>query len=324
MCEEESILDEAPSPNSSVSNAGAFFDDTCILSPLSDSTDSGVSSCQSPYGTCNLEEIESSVWYKDQAISCKDASNFNIAASHYGSEHISNDIPEMGLEPCEVQESSTASSLFSESFQLQEDQSRDMGDKASTVQSILPLKTENQLLVECMKQEAVETSEVPFIEQQELPPVLVEEVPVTKPNVPIHIMPSTGPGIGSFQKLFLIKTNDSVNNRLKRKAASVAVHALQAADKSVRSSPYPKKAPAKRKTLEQKEKKRDQNRSAATKYRSKKKDELNDLFEEADKLESNNRTLADKVSSLTKEIDYLKSLMLDVIKAKLSRSAVSS
>lgn len=75
----------------------------------------------------------------------------------------------------------------------------------------------------------------------------------------------------------------------------------------------------KRKTPEQKIRKKKQNRSAASRYRSKKKDEFNNIFAEASKLDEQNKELKDKVDGLRNEIDYLKSLMLDVINARLSK-----
>jgi len=80
----------------------------------------------------------------------------------------------------------------------------------------------------------------------------------------------------------------------------------------------------KRKTKEQKERKKSQNRDAAIRYRNKKKDELADMFNEAEDLESKNKDLRGKVDGLKKEIDYLKELMLDVIKARLSNGATTA
>lgn len=84
----------------------------------------------------------------------------------------------------------------------------------------------------------------------------------------------------------------------------------------VRFGPYKRK----QKTEEQKSRKKMQNRNAALKYRSKKKNELGDLVKEEDELAERNTSLKEEVSGLTKEIDYLKKLMLDVIKARLSNS----
>lgn len=85
-----------------------------------------------------------------------------------------------------------------------------------------------------------------------------------------------------------------------------------------RYSPYKKK-----KNPEQKLKKKSQNRKAASRYRSKKKIEMDTMLGEADELESKNKVLRDKVGGLKGEIDYLKNLMLDVIKARLSSGNIS-
>jgi len=89
-------------------------------------------------------------------------------------------------------------------------------------------------------------------------------------------------------------------------------------ESSPRYKPYSKK---KQKTPEQKSRKMAQNRTAASRYRVKKKDELKIMTEEADKLEEKNKNLKGKVDGLRNEIDYLKNLMLDVIKARLTKGA---
>jgi len=72
------------------------------------------------------------------------------------------------------------------------------------------------------------------------------------------------------------------------------------------------------KTKEAKERKMSQNRTAAFRYRQKKKNELAEIEQEADELEATNGKLKTKVEDMHREIDYLKNLMMDVIKAKLS------
>lgn len=86
-------------------------------------------------------------------------------------------------------------------------------------------------------------------------------------------------------------------------------------DSTVRYSPYKKKY----KTVEQRQRKKAQNRNAASRYRSKKNKELEGIFNEANELETKNKELRGKVDGLKTEIDYLKNLMLDVIKARLSQ-----
>jgi len=89
---------------------------------------------------------------------------------------------------------------------------------------------------------------------------------------------------------------------------------------TVRYTPY--KA-IKKKSPEQRQRKQKQNRNAASKYRTKKKGEVTNVFTEVGKLEEKNTELKGAVDGLRKEIDYLKSLMLDVINARLSKKSNS-
>lgn len=88
---------------------------------------------------------------------------------------------------------------------------------------------------------------------------------------------------------------------------------------SSRYSPYRKKT----KTTEQRHRKKAQNRNAASRYRIKKSKEMESIFSEAENLETKNKELRGKVDGLKSEIDYLKNLMLDVIKARLSQGGGS-
>ena len=65
-----------------------------------------------------------------------------------------------------------------------------------------------------------------------------------------------------------------------------------------------------------KTKKRDQNKVAATRYRQKKRVESDVLSKEETELEGKNKKLNDKVESLSREIKYLKDLMVEVYKLK--------
>lgn len=161
------------------------------------------------------------------------------------------------------------------------------------------IEAKGPTIMEAEVTESLETNEVPFIEEEKMSPAVVQEGPKCGPVKayrPIRIVQLPPETVKTNQKIFIVKAEP------------------------VRSEPYPQKKPGKRKTPEQRERKKNQNRDAALRYRSKKKDELQELFDEAAKLEEANKGLSDKVSSLTTEIDYLKSLMLDVIKAKLARS----
>lgn len=68
--------------------------------------------------------------------------------------------------------------------------------------------------------------------------------------------------------------------------------------------------------VDRRERKKEQNRTAALRYREKKRAEGNGLESEASVLEEKNKELRTKVDSLTREIDYLKDLMVEVYKAR--------
>ncbi|XP_041034076.1 cyclic AMP-dependent transcription factor ATF-4-like [Carcharodon carcharias] len=75
--------------------------------------------------------------------------------------------------------------------------------------------------------------------------------------------------------------------------------------------------------LEKKLKKMEQNKSAATRYRQKKRAEHGAIVAECSLLEEKNKNLQEKVDSLAKEIQYLKGLIEEVRKAKSNKSAKS-
>jgi len=67
---------------------------------------------------------------------------------------------------------------------------------------------------------------------------------------------------------------------------------------------------------DRKERKKLQNKNAATRYRQKKKEENTLIDGEIDQLERTNRELKEKEDQMKREIDYLKKLMSDVYKAR--------
>lgn len=73
------------------------------------------------------------------------------------------------------------------------------------------------------------------------------------------------------------------------------------------------------KTPDKKQRKKQQNKDAATRYRQKKKMEQGTVSQELEQLEERNGNLKDKVDQMTKEIRYLKNLLVDVQKAKLKK-----
>lgn len=64
------------------------------------------------------------------------------------------------------------------------------------------------------------------------------------------------------------------------------------------------------------QRKKQQNKDAALRYRQKKREEKCTIKDECDKLEERNDELKDKVDSMTREIQYLKDLLAEVYKAK--------
>uniref|UniRef100_A0A6G1RX53 Cyclic AMP-dependent transcription factor ATF-4 n=1 Tax=Hypotaenidia okinawae TaxID=2861861 RepID=A0A6G1RX53_9GRUI len=98
---------------------------------------------------------------------------------------------------------------------------------------------------------------------------------------------------------------------------------------SVRSKPYDhpaeKVVSAKmkgEKKIDKKLKKMEQNKTAATRYRQKKRAEQEALSGECRDLEQKNQALKEKADSLSKEIQYLKDLIEEVRKAKGKRARV--
>ncbi|KAK1785860.1 hypothetical protein P4O66_003123 [Electrophorus voltai] len=70
---------------------------------------------------------------------------------------------------------------------------------------------------------------------------------------------------------------------------------------------------------ERKQKKRDQNKTAAYRYRQRKRAEQDCLEEELHSLEGRNRELRDKAESVEREIQYVKDLLIEVYKARSQR-----
>ncbi|XP_059404233.1 uncharacterized protein LOC132139696 [Carassius carassius] len=70
---------------------------------------------------------------------------------------------------------------------------------------------------------------------------------------------------------------------------------------------------------ERKQKKRDQNKTAAHRYRQRKRAELDTLEDQLHGLEGKNRELRDKAESVEREIQYVKDLLIEVYKARSQR-----
>lgn len=85
-----------------------------------------------------------------------------------------------------------------------------------------------------------------------------------------------------------------------------------------------KKCALRVKSVKQKQRKKMHNRKSAAKYRTKKKQENCKVITEAETLEKKNAALKSKVEDIQKEINVLKSLMVDVVQARVkNKSEVS-
>ncbi|KAL1005636.1 hypothetical protein UPYG_G00061660 [Umbra pygmaea] len=113
-----------------------------------------------------------------------------------------------------------------------------------------------------------------------------------------HPSPSSSPSVAGSSRTKPYSKPDPV-------AASPT--ALGAKVKSVSGAP---------KVVEKKLKKMEQNKTAATRYRQKKKSEQDVLNAECSELETRNRELSEKAESISREIQYLKDLMEEVRSAK--------
>ena len=107
-----------------------------------------------------------------------------------------------------------------------------------------------------------------------------------------------------------------------RKSVTTSLQTVTTRPKPTNFAPYPKEKPAKVKSPQQKKRKREQNKDAATRYRVKKREEQEVVQKELAGLEKDNVELKEQVTSLSKEIEYLKNLMLEVYKTKLQKQCL--
>ena len=77
----------------------------------------------------------------------------------------------------------------------------------------------------------------------------------------------------------------------------------------------------KRSRAARKERKKEQNKTAAIRYRQKKKDEADALFKLEQQLEEKNQRLHSQVDGMMAEIAYLKKLLQDIKKQQKQRSS---
>ncbi|CAH3169824.1 unnamed protein product [Porites evermanni] len=109
-----------------------------------------------------------------------------------------------------------------------------------------------------------------------------------------------------------------------KKNPPLIFHPVRTLPRAAYVAPYPQEKPVKEKTPQQRKRKREQNKDAATRYRIKKREEQEAVQSELSGLEKENVDLKDQVSSLSKEIEYLKNLMLEVYKTKLQKQSLTA
>lgn len=278
----EDIVDVACSPLSAESSEA--LEETCLRSPLSDS---GIS-CSSPISNTEVDELESGAWGSNELEDQIDWSAFQI----------------LNEEKQNGQENGTPDGIPFDIPLIPEIEAQMIPGIPEPNAEIIPapIYTDTQEILSVSNMEIQEIPTVPEVQAEEIQVQSATSAPQKETqeldNSTKLAVQNVTPLSVKNQKIFIVKAVP------------------------IRPTPYskPAKTKAKQRTKEQKERKKNQNRDAALRYRNKKKGELDMLFEEADKLENCNKELTDKVTEITKEIDYLKSLMLDVIKARLSRN----
>lgn len=176
------------------------------------------------------------------------------------------------------------------------------------------LNEDTQTSVSCLEA-LLTTSSSPSSPHQPLSPEqCVPDVsyltPVASPrSCPVEIIPPVvGRSICQDTKIGVIISD----------SAKIA-KTLQLKEKdSLNSKQY--KVQPKVKTVVQRKRKQVQNRDAATRYRVKKKEEFDVLYQKAEELEQEHSELTKTVGSLAQEIEYLRKLMVEVYKNRLLKS----
>lgn len=128
----------------------------------------------------------------------------------------------------------------------------------------------------------------------------------------------------------LLKNDDGSFASLSPSKQTESIDSKEENNTSIRATPYARTTSLKTttkpkgKTPAQRQRKRVQNKDAATRYRVKKRSEQDKLFEVAEGIEQENSKLKDQVASISKEIEYLKNLMLEVYKTKKKKEQATS
>lgn len=201
-----------------------------------------------------------------------------------------------------------------------------------TIESASPVTTEEPAVnifadVDEILKRLCADRKIPFTEEQlSGPSSPLQSVPDVEMNSPTGVLspksdvsdestPLAGSDGGSFS------CPSSPETPVKKNVVTI-LPTVTTRPKSMYFAPYPKEKPVKVKSPQQKKRKREQNKDAATRYRIKKRDEQELVQKELDGLEKDNVELKEQVTSLSKEIEYLKNLMLEVYKTKLQKQSL--
>lgn len=189
---------------------------------------------------------------------------------------------------------------------------------AATDEHIDYLDALNQAGLEQLLADAPDPNTASFFDAPVLSPVSADEVESI-----LSSSPSSPSQDATLASLFSSFTSKPVTLDDEQVEEVLLVGPQRASREKARSAPYtvrtstpsPAANPHKSKA-NRRERKKEQNRTAALRYREKKRSEQDVLQQEADELVEKNKALSDKVDSISREIKYLKDLMAEVEKAR--------
>ena len=202
----------------------------------------------------------------------------------------------------------------------------------NTLESTIPVMTDQSAVNifanvdEILKRLCADKKILIFKEQPSSPTSPLQSVPDVEMNSPTALL-SPKSDVSDENTSLACSEGDSLScpsspETPVRKSAATTLQTVATRPKPSYFMPYPKEKPAKVKSPQQKKRKREQNKDAATRYRVKKREEQELVQKELAGLEKDNVELKEQVTSLSKEIEYLKNLMLEVYKTKLQKQCL--
>ena len=202
----------------------------------------------------------------------------------------------------------------------------------NTLESTIPVTTDQSAVNifanvdEILKRLCADKKILIFEEQPSSPTSPLQSVPDVEINSPTALL-SPKSDVSDENTSLACSEGDSFScpsspETPVRKSAATTLQTVTTRPKPTYFTPYPKEKPTKIKSPQQKKRKREQNKDAATRYRVKKREEQELVQKELTGLEKDNVELKEQVTSLSKEIEYLKNLMLEVYKTKLQKQCL--